>query len=150
MIVLWIIRFFVFKLYESPKYLMGGGKFQEAVDVVRAIAKYNSKTSRLTVGQLEAAGMEAADLQNTRNEEGGQKMDTSTQAALIGLAFPLYSAFIPYYLQTRGTVFGGGSVYITYRNQVIISVIGVPGALLGGWVAEIPVLERKGALAIAA
>ncbi|KAG8780805.1 hypothetical protein FRC12_022583 [Ceratobasidium sp. 428] len=182
MIILWIIRFFIFTLYESPKYLMGRGKFQEAVDVVHAIAKYNGKTSRLTVEQLEAAGMEPTDLQKTDDAEGGQQLDISAQAAvrrklekfngqhlkalfetrkfamstsiiialwaLIGLAFPLYSAFIPYYLQTRGTNFGDGSVYLTYRNQVIISVIGVPGALLGGWIVEVPLLGRRGALSI--
>ena len=33
-------------------------------------------------------------------------------------------------------------------QQVILSVIGVPGALLAGWMVEIPVLGRKGTLAI--
>uniref|UniRef100_A0A8H8CG40 Uncharacterized protein n=1 Tax=Psilocybe cubensis TaxID=181762 RepID=A0A8H8CG40_PSICU len=35
---------------------------------------------------------------------------------LIGLAFPLYSSFITYYLATRGAHFGDGSTYVTYRN----------------------------------
>ena len=36
--------------------------------------------------------------------------------ALIGLAFPLYNAFVTYFFQTRGADFGDGSVNITYRN----------------------------------
>jgi hypothetical protein len=68
--------------------------------------------------------------------------------AIIGLAFPLYNAFVPYFLETRGADFGDGSVYITYRNQVILSVIGVPGALLGGWAVEVPFLGRRGTLSI--
>ncbi|THG96351.1 hypothetical protein EW026_g5462 [Hermanssonia centrifuga] len=60
--------------------------------------------------------------------------------ALIGLAFPLYNGFVTYFLQTRGADFGDGSLYITYRNQVILSVIGVPGAILAGWLVEIPLL----------
>jgi hypothetical protein len=68
--------------------------------------------------------------------------------AIIGLAFPLYNAFVTYFLATRGADFGDGSVYITYRNQAILSVIGVPGALLGGWAVEVPFLGRRGTLSI--
>jgi len=68
--------------------------------------------------------------------------------ALIGLAFPLYNSFVTYFLATRGADFGDGSVYITYRNQVIISVIGVPGALLAGWMVEWPHVGRKGTLCV--
>ncbi|KAG6908073.1 hypothetical protein DXG01_006262 [Tephrocybe rancida] len=76
--------------------------------------------------------------------------------------------FVTYYLATRGTDFGDGSLYITYRNvharhvrsffsvdevrfetkQVILSVIGVPGALLAGYMVELPLFGRRGTLAI--
>ena len=36
--------------------------------------------------------------------------------AFIGLAWPLYTAFVTYFMQTRGAHFGDGSVNITYRN----------------------------------
>jgi len=68
--------------------------------------------------------------------------------ALIGLAFPLYNSFVTYFLLTRGADFGDSSLYITYRNQVILSVIGVPGALLAGWMVELPLIGRKGTLSI--
>lgn len=55
MMVLWFIRFFVFKLYESPKYLMGRGRDQDAVVVVHAIARYNGVHSSLNVGELKDA-----------------------------------------------------------------------------------------------
>jgi len=55
---------------------------------------------------------------------------------------------VTYYLATRGVDFGDGSVYITYRNQVILSVIGVPGALLAGWAVELPRFGRKGTLSV--
>ncbi|KAI8978704.1 MFS general substrate transporter [Trametes punicea] len=67
--------------------------------------------------------------------------------ALVGFAFNLYYGFIPYFLATRGADFGDGSTYITYRNQVILSVVGLPGALIGGWMVELPYLGRKGTLA---
>lgn len=67
--------------------------------------------------------------------------------ALIGLAYPLYNAFLPYIQATRGADFGDGSTYLTYRNSLIVAVLGVPGALLGGWLVELPRFGRKGTLA---
>ena len=57
MLVLWVIRFFVFTLHESPKYLMGRGRLDEAVAVVHAVAKYNGRETDLTVDQLYDAGL---------------------------------------------------------------------------------------------
>lgn len=68
--------------------------------------------------------------------------------AFIGLGFPLYNAFLPYIQATRGADFGDGSTYLTYRNSLIIAVLGIPGALLGGLLVELPLLGRRGALAI--
>ncbi|KAH7907542.1 major facilitator superfamily domain-containing protein [Hygrophoropsis aurantiaca] len=175
MMLLWFLRFFVFKLYESPKYLMGRGQDRLAVEIVHKVAAYNGRISHLTLEQLERAGKIAAG-----DEE--VKMDTSASAAVkrqlskfsgnhvkplfatpkmaystsilivlwafIGLAFPLYNSFLTYYLQTRGANFGDSSVYITYRNQVIISVIGIPGALMAGYFVELPYLGRRGTLSI--
>ncbi|KAL1893707.1 hypothetical protein Sste5346_006205 [Sporothrix stenoceras] len=68
--------------------------------------------------------------------------------ALIGLAYPLYNAFLPYIQATRGADFGDGSTYLTYRNSLIVAVLGVPGALLGGYLVELPRFGRKGTLAL--
>ncbi|KAH7883309.1 MFS general substrate transporter [Phlebopus sp. FC_14] len=177
-IFLWIIRFAVFDLSESPKFLMGRGRDEEAVKVIHKVAAYNGKTSSLTVEQLK----QAEKLHMGLSAEADVKIDTSIVAtvmrklsifdanhvkplfvtrklaystslliilwALIGLAFPLYSSFVTYYLATRGADFGDSSVYITYRNQVILSVIGVPGALLAGYLVERPHVGRRGTLSI--
>jgi hypothetical protein len=52
MLALFVLRFFVFHLYESPKYLMGRGRDEEAVEVVHKVASYNGKTSSLTLDML--------------------------------------------------------------------------------------------------
>jgi len=52
MLVLFVIRFFVFHLYESPKFLMGRGRDAEAVEVVHKVAAYNGTTSNLTLEML--------------------------------------------------------------------------------------------------
>ncbi|KAL2864944.1 putative sugar transporter [Aspergillus lucknowensis] len=69
--------------------------------------------------------------------------------AFIGLAFPLYNAFLPYLQNQRGIEFGDGSTSLTYRNSLIIAVAGVPGSLVGGVMVEMPQLGRKGTLALA-
>jgi hypothetical protein len=86
MLVLWVIRFFVFTLHESPKYLMGRGKLEEAVAVVHAVAKYNGREVDLTVEQLEATGVphdrpEPAKHDDAQNPLHPPDMDTSALGA---------------------------------------------------------------------
>ena len=102
MLVLFVLRVFVFHLYESPKYLMGRGRDAEAVEVVHAIAKYNGKTSSLTLEMLQEAEALAADRESplasptppagekegpreeARHEQHEQaRMDTSARAAML-------------------------------------------------------------------
>ena len=77
MMALWVIRFFVFHLYESPKYLMGRGRDEEAVRVVYKVAAYNGTTSSLTLEQLQNAGK----LRGT-SIDSGAGLDTSALGAV--------------------------------------------------------------------
>ncbi|EJF63251.1 membrane transporter [Dichomitus squalens LYAD-421 SS1] len=165
MVVLFIIRFFVFHLYESPKYLMGRGRDEEAVKVVHQIAQYNGKKSSLAVEMLRECEKlaEAADAGGNYGREPSMPMDTSMKAAFmrqvrklnsdhlqalfrpkkfaystsllivlwafIGLASPLYNSFVTVFLQHKGVETGDGSLYITYRNQVILTRLGRKGTL---------------------
>ena len=147
------LRFLAFTLYESPKYLMGKGREEEAVENVHRIAAKNKKTSVLTIEDLTVFNdpsvqqgtdsravlkrrLEKLKLEHIQALFKTRKLAFSTSLiisvwALIGLAFPLYNAFIPYITATRGASFGETSTYITYRNQIIIAVLGIPGAMLG-------------------
>jgi MFS family permease len=69
--------------------------------------------------------------------------------ALIGLGYPLYNNFLPYLQALRGVKFGDGSTYVTYRDSLIVATVGIPGALLGGYLVEVPRLGRKGTLCLA-
>lgn len=167
--IMFCCRFFLFTLYESPKFLMGRGKDADAVRVVHEVARRNGKTTNLTLADLEIFNeegqqgvdasaalkrkLEKVNLTHVRALFASPKLAWSTSLiitiwAFIGLGFPLYNAFLPYIQATRGAKFGDGSTYITYRNSTIIAVLGVPGALLGGALVEIPRFGRKGALAI--
>ncbi|KAF8267332.1 MFS general substrate transporter [Lactarius quietus] len=159
MLLLFVLRFFVFHLYESPKYLMGRGRDAEAVEIVHKVARYNGKTSSLTLDMLQ--NVKGHDSGNGDSEKAQLPIsDTSALGAvrrtLSSFGWdhitPLFQtrklAWSTSFLATRGADFGDGSTYITYRNQVILSVIGVPGALLAGWTVELPFLGRRGSLAI--
>lgn len=51
---LWAIRFFIFTLLESPRFLSGIGRDADAVEVIHKLAKFNGQASSLTVEELEA------------------------------------------------------------------------------------------------
>ena len=139
--------------------------------MVLEVARRNGKTSSLVLADLQAydqegqVGTDAAAALQRKLEKlnfthiralfASPKLAYSTTLimlvwAFIGLGFPLYNAFVPYIQATRGVKFGDGSTYITYRNQLIIAVLGVPGALVGGALVEVPRFGRKGALAASA
>lgn len=96
--------------------------------------------------------LETVDLSHVKALFATKKLAYSTTLIMavwgfIGLGYPLYNAFIPYIQATKGAQFGDGSTYLTYRNSLIIAVLGVPGALLGGLLVEVPRIGRKGTLA---
>ncbi|AEO53255.1 hypothetical protein MYCTH_2294340 [Thermothelomyces thermophilus ATCC 42464] len=168
-VIMFVIRFCAFTIFESPKYLMGKGRDEEAVRIVHEVARRNGMATSLTVEDLKAVEPEgyvpparAADalkrnLEDVRLDRvqalfATKKLALSTSLimgvwALIGLGYPLYNAYIPYVQQLRGADFGDGSTYLTYRNSLIIAVLGVPGALIGGVLVETKKVGRKGALA---
>lgn len=169
-LAMFIIRFVAFKIFESPKYLMGKGKDDEAVAIVHEVARRNGTESWLTIEHLKACEtegqaqrttasdalkrkLEAVNLTHVRALFATKKLGYSTGAlmlvwALIGLAFPLFHAYLPYLQAIRGADFGDGSTYLTYRNNLILAVLGVPGAIVGAFLAELPNFGRKGALSL--
>ncbi|KAF7503965.1 hypothetical protein GJ744_002939 [Endocarpon pusillum] len=167
--VMFFLRFVCFTLFESPKYLMGRGEDEQAISVVHEVAKRNKKSSSMTLMDLQvfdqegqqgtnasavlARKLEKLNLTHVRALFATKKLAYSTTLimlvwAFIGLGYPLYNAFLPYIQSTRGASFGDSSTYITYRNQLIIAVLGVPGALIGGALVEVPRFGRKGALSV--
>ncbi|EJF60265.1 MFS general substrate transporter [Dichomitus squalens LYAD-421 SS1] len=177
-LLFWAIRFFVFPLEESPRFLIGLGRDAEAVAVVQRIAAFNGRGCRLTVDELTRAGEAAAASPQAKSTKSGSKRQVSSKSSvfttkhfkslfetpklawstslqiavwsIVGLSSTLYNGFLPFLLASRGAQFGDSSYYITYRNQVILGVIGVPGALLAGWAVEQPYMGRKGTLALSA
>jgi hypothetical protein len=129
--VMFLIRFGVFHLFESPKYLLSQGRQAEAVAVVHGIAYRNNKRTWLTEDILDAV-VDADDAQRTparisassvlKQNLGSfslghiqplfqnRKLGLATALiwfcwASIGMGYPLFNAFLPQYLSH-----GGGGV----------------------------------------
>lgn len=176
--VMFFIRFGLFHLFESPKYLLSQGRQSEAVAVVHGIAYRNGKKTWLTDEILDAvADMDRTERMPVRVSAANiikknlmafsvghirplfqnRKLGTATLLmwfcwSTIGLGYPLFNAFLPQYLSHGGSDASVDSVAPaeTYRNYAIISMVGVPGSLLAAYTVDhkSPFLGRKGTLAI--
>jgi hypothetical protein len=171
------LRFFFFHLHESPKYLVGQGRYEEAAAVLDAVAAYNGTTQPVTKEdflQIERDFAESHGLGPVNKKSaikrtlaqfrpGGFKhvralFSSRKQAfsmsliiliwGMIGMASPLYSNFLPEYLAAHGAQTGDGSINITYRNNLIIIACSIPGTLMAGWFIGLPYIGRRGTLGL--
>ncbi|TEA11295.1 putative MFS-type transporter [Colletotrichum sidae] len=130
---MFVVRFFVFRLFESPKFLLSRGRQSEAVAVVHGIAHRNGAKTWLTEDILDLVAEGVVAQPNTaartytssvfRNKLAAfsgsrlrplfktRTLGTATVTvwfvwATIGMGYPLFNAFLPQYLSHGG---GGGS-----------------------------------------
>ncbi|EPQ31907.1 uncharacterized protein PFL1_00106 [Pseudozyma flocculosa PF-1] len=76
-LVMWAARFFIYPIPESPKFLIANGRDEEALEVLRFIAKENGKTTTLTLAQLKAAGEGATYANKQGDEEAARGLDAT-------------------------------------------------------------------------
>ncbi|KAB8446227.1 hypothetical protein FH972_025209 [Carpinus fangiana] len=171
----WIARFVVFQMFESPKFLLSRGRQAEAVAVVHGLAYKNRTTTWLTVdilndvggdpeAQGEGAKLSVVDIVKRSLSKfsadrigplfGNWKLGLTTgllwfEWFTIGLAYPLFNAFLPQYLAQSTTGGEPSSTYITYRNYAISTIVGVPGSLIAAYTVDVKYVGRKGTMAIA-
>ncbi|KAJ3983456.1 MFS general substrate transporter [Lentinula detonsa] len=159
--LMWFLRYFIFNLQESPKYLLAKGRDEDALKVLQHIAHINGKTLSLTLAQLQAAtgqniatktprpmsnwqiikrSFSSFSLSHVKPLFSTRRLATNTSLTialwgLIGLAYPLFNGFITLYLTTHVSD-ASSSVSTTYRNYVIISILGVPGSVIACFVVD--------------
>ncbi|KAL6170920.1 hypothetical protein ACJQWK_03871 [Exserohilum turcicum] len=172
--VMFISRFFFFHLYESPKFLLSRGRQAEAVATVYGIAYCNKTTTWLTEdilnyigGDQEVTGEDVKlgafeiikrsisrfSFARFRILFQDRKLAMTTlllwfQWATIGMAYPLFNAFLPQYLASSGGEVTN-DVSTVYRNYAITAIVGVPGSFFACYAVELKFLGRKGTMAIA-
>ncbi|KAH6630920.1 major facilitator superfamily domain-containing protein [Chaetomium sp. MPI-SDFR-AT-0129] len=125
--IMFLVRFFLFHMFESPKYLLSKGRQAEAVAVVQGIAFKNGKKTWLTEEVLDAVVDDTAPLVqrrlSTRNIIRNKLASFSAERirplfknrklglttaliwfawATIGMGYPLFNAFLPQYLSHGG------------------------------------------------
>ncbi|KAF2453449.1 major facilitator superfamily domain-containing protein [Lineolata rhizophorae] len=172
--VMFICRFFLFHLFESPKFLLSRGKQSEAVAVVHGLAYHNKAKTWLTEDILNQIGGDPDVAQGVKLSTmeiiqralskfsaqrigplfHGWKLAVTTVLiwfmwATIGMGYPLFNAFLPQYLARSGGSNETTSTYIVYRNYAITSIVGVPGSIIACFTVDIKYVGRKGTMAIA-
>ncbi|KAF2148108.1 putative sugar transporter [Myriangium duriaei CBS 260.36] len=153
-----IIRAVVMRMQESPKWLLSRGKFDEAVSAVQAIGKINRAEfdfvldESLRTGNLQQR--ESFGKHVSRLFTGPKRLRLMICLALlwlmVGIGYPIYSIFLPYYLQSHGAHLGDGSAYLTYRDWAVSSVVGIFGPVAATVLIELPRLGRRGGMLIMA
>ncbi|KAF8512504.1 MFS general substrate transporter [Gautieria morchelliformis] len=161
-LLMFICRYFIFNLQESSKYLLAKGRDEEAIAVLQRVAKKNGRTITLTLEKLQAISggtppvplssaqlfrraLQGMSLSHIKPLFATRRLAVNSTITiwlwgLIGLAYPLYNAFLPIYL-SHHSVSSGLGVNGTYRNYSIISVLAIPGSLIACWMVD---WTRKG------
>ncbi|KAI5262806.1 hypothetical protein E4T47_09172 [Aureobasidium subglaciale] len=150
------VRIAIFKMPESPRYLISKGRDAEAVKAVNYIARRNKKpepltlemlqeVDRVTGGEIKAGATtkltrSAIIKENLKDFKSINYKYLFANAQLarhtsiiwmiwltIGIAYPLYFNFIPTYLAKKFTA--DSSLSLTYRNYCIQSIVSVFGPL---------------------
>ena len=112
MLVLSFLRFAVFRLYESPKYLMGRGRDAEAVEVVHRLAAYNGTTSRLTLEMLRAPERDAVAVPGAE-----PRIDTSARGALLRKLRVLSTTHVRSLFATRKLAFSTSLLMLVWGRS---------------------------------
>ncbi|PLN85484.1 MFS general substrate transporter [Aspergillus taichungensis] len=165
---MFLCRFLLFTLYESPKFLVSRGRQDEAVGAVQGIAKKNRTKTWLTEEILNEIGghyeetikdqtlsyteilkrsLERFSYQQIVPLFGNKRLGFTTILiwfcwTTIGMGYTLFNAFLPQYIGANS------STYITYRNYAITAVCGLPGPLLAWFTVDIKYIGRKGTMAV--
>ncbi|RMY21153.1 hypothetical protein D0866_12358 [Hortaea werneckii] len=183
--IMWIARF-PFRLYETPKYLLGSGKNEKTATVVQNVARRDGKDTWLTAAhfnnvdaQMLQGEPKSPNLENTADVAAARLSRNAFRSSLskfaphslkglfatlrtavsttlmlilwasIGMAYPLYTGFIPFYLEQKGVSTGNGRISQTYRNYAVRAVCGIPASIIGGYSVELKAVGRKGTGALA-
>ena len=164
-LVMALLRVTIIKMTQTPRWLLSNNRDEEVVDVLNKIADKKNMVSPLTLDQLQSRGIVLHTeksvwswLRLKLHFQGlfqTRKLAWSTVVIIanwfvIGMVSPLYSVFLPYYLESRGADTGDDSNYTTWRNYAINQIVGLVGPVIAGVLVETKFVGRRGTLAIGA
>ncbi|CAN3375240.1 hypothetical protein DIRU0_E01904 [Diutina rugosa] len=163
-----LARVTVVNLEETPKFLVANKRDEEAVEVLHKIANKYNRTCSLTVEQLEACGeiISNEDFRRSSDIKGtlrivrkhiahlfsNRRVARSTTTLLfswlvLGIAYPLYTTYLPMYLKAKGAATGSSSLHQNYVDLVISNAVSTAGPAISGimlWL--LPILGSRGVM----
>lgn len=166
-----LLRLFVLKLEETPKFLISVGKDEEALMAVQKLAKKYNRTCSLTLQDLKDCGeieQTYFDYNNAHSfREGLQQLYATTKVnlrilfsnklvirstsliltswLLIGISYSVFYNFLYIYIASHGGDTGSTNYYV-YRNATLDNFVGIFGPILGGFLIRIPKVGRRGTM----
>lgn len=109
-ISLFFIRTIIFRMKESPKYLVYRGRDEKAVQVIHHIAKINGHNSRLRLESFEQLESEHDQFSGTTGLGAGKSQRDLSLGKKVGLELERYKLLFSSWEMTRLTIL----VWLTY------------------------------------
>ncbi|CAG8928788.1 unnamed protein product [Penicillium salamii] len=176
-LTIFFARYLIFRFHESPKFLVGKGREQDAIDVLHKIARFNgAEPPTLTMEDFQQIDRAAS--VNPRQPIGERNTKTVILGifkslgflhglfadklqcfsfVLLGIAymgnywsFNLAGYFLPIVLLNNNVDSGANNVTETYREYVYIYLPGIIGAVFALISIQMPLFGRKWSLVISA
>ncbi|KAF2661078.1 MFS general substrate transporter [Lophiostoma macrostomum CBS 122681] len=171
-LVVFFLRFVVFKFQESPKFLIYRGNDEKAIEVLHYVAKKNGKTTGITLEKLQALeaefdassgapmlGSGAAQLKTTWTQKVKLEFDrvkilfSNFQMARLTIltwltyvcdywGFTVAGFYLPQILALKNGALNL-SLRFTYRSYIYIYLPGILGVMLGALLYRTPLFGRK-------
>jgi hypothetical protein len=164
-LVLSILRLVAIRMKETPKWLASQNRDEELYTILLNLSERYNRPLTLTLSDLTSQGR----VQHTEQSVWSalrlrahftglfstKRLAYSTTMIIINWLFigtvsPLYSVFLPYYLQSRGADTGDNSNYTTWRNYAINQVAGLAGPIIAAALVELRFFGRRRTLALGA
>ncbi|KAG0675810.1 hypothetical protein C6P42_001505 [Pichia californica] len=170
-----LLRLFVLKLGETPKFLVSNGRDEEAYEEIMKISNKYNRPCSLTLQQLKDCGEINDDYFNiskaTSIKIGLKELWVTTWSNIkilfsnklvirstililtswlfIGISYSVFYNFLYIYIADHGGS-TGTSTYIVYRNATLDNFVGIFGPILGGFLIMIPKVGRRGTMVFGA
>lgn len=164
--VMAVARVLLIRMQQTPKWLISQNRDAEVYSILKGIADKYKRPFSLTLNDLEELGQvrntEKSVWSSTRVKNHFSELFLNRKLAwstvmlsinwfFIGIVSPLYTVFLPYYLESRGRdTTGDTSTFATWRNYAINQTCGLIGPIIAGVLVELKWFGRRGTLALGA
>ncbi|KAJ4253418.1 Sugar transporter [Fusarium torreyae] len=171
MFIMSVMRIFIIRLPETPKFLVASGRDEELVSMLQNLAATYSRPCSLTVQSLQACGSTRIPDQGEQRHSAmfdlgrtllghvkglfaTRKLALSTcliwiSWTLIGLGYPLFFLYLPSLISSRVPDYQP-SFTDTWRDYTITNICSIFGPLIAAGLAEVRILGRRYTMAIGA